>query len=154
MKHYIIDGYNLLFTLSESGLEIEEARNEMIHFLHQHLIDRKALFTFVFDSSPNNAWEFEYLTPFTIIFSPPRLSADQYILEMVQGKKSPGNLTVVTSDKLLATEVRALSAQVQTTKSFLRFCRKRKKISEKEFFSTEKENQRWKEIFEKKLQDD
>lgn len=154
MKHFVIDGYNLLFAFAVKDDEIEISRKEMISFLFKQLQTSKDEFTFIFDSSPNNAWEFEYRAPFKIIFAPPQLSADQYILEIVQGNRYPHDLTVITSDKMLAHECRSLGASTQSCSAFLKFSLKKNKIEEEKPKATKKERDRWLKIFEKKRKEE
>lgn len=154
MQRYIVDGYNLLFQLEEEHQDLEKQRKKLLSSLEELTTFQSLDITFVFDSSTNNAWTFEYWSSIKVVFAPLGTSADQYIVEMLHGSKYPATYTVVTSDKHLKSLCREIGAQVQTIPSFFSWVsKKEKKERPKEMKDTPFHIQRLKQIFEEKLSD-
>ncbi|MEM8727604.1 MAG: NYN domain-containing protein, partial [Chlamydiota bacterium] len=100
---YLIDGYNLFFKLQGERLPLEEKREEFIHLLDRFVATFKIQVLMVFDSHYRNGKDFASKRPLSNIevsFSPKNLSADQYLLELLEWDSK--NTTLVTSDKELS----------------------------------------------------
>jgi predicted RNA-binding protein with PIN domain len=147
----LIDGYNLLFSLHDDIEDVERDRRTLLSYLSSYLSNVSQEILFIFDSTKNNAWHFEYHESLKVIFSPTNMSADTYILEMIQGTKHPGNITLVTADKTLAHKAKDLGAQIQTISAFLHWLEKKDPSADKEPNESSLQRKRLEKIFEKRL---
>lgn len=132
--HYWIDGYNLLFYLPKSKSSFEEKRRDLILKLNQKAKAFHIQMTLVFDASdPNQDFDtrshFDFLE---IIYTRPKKTADQAILEIVEQSSKPSNLCVVSSDKDLSFKAKALGSQTLSLPSFLEFLSKKQKSPSKD----------------------
>ena len=130
---YLIDGYNLFFKLEEEILPLEEKREEFISLLDEEVGNLRLKVLLIFDSHRENAEAFaskRKLKNLEVSFSPQNLSADHYILELLEWDAK--NTTLVTSDKKLAMEAKHRGAKIESVEGFVRFIlqRRRKKNSE------------------------
>jgi predicted RNA-binding protein with PIN domain len=151
---YLIDGYNLFFKLKEEILPLEEKRNEFIALLDEEVGDLHLNAFLIFDSHIENSHDYaskRTLKHLEISFSPKNLSADHYILELLEW--SSKNTTLVTSDKSLGVKAKHLGAKVKTIEAFVEFIlkkRKQKKPRGKvEMKETDANIKRYLEAFEK-----
>lgn len=153
---YLIDAYNLFFKLEEEILPLQEKREAFIALLDAEGEGMKHQLSLVFDSHQKSAEDFaskKILKNVDVIFSPKNLSADQYLLELIEWEAK--NTILVTSDKSLAKKASHLGAQVQSVEAFVaQIIRQRKKgqskgkIDQKE---NPKQLERYLEIFTKRL---
>lgn len=143
--HYFIDGYNLLFRLSEETKTLEEARKKIIDYL----VDSKFSLTLVFDGKRNDLPDRMHKGELEIVYTSKGQSADNYILEELSFVKNPKNYTIVTSDKKLASLCCQMGAYSQTIDSFLALLQKSRTIPtrEKPFKETDREFNRLLKIF-------
>ncbi len=110
-KHYIVDGYNVIFSTFLSELELQRARDILISFAGTYAPDRV---TIVFDgragiigpSMPN------------VVFTKGE-KADDYIKRLVESIKDRGRVIVVTNDKSIIGYVKYLGARTISPKQFL-----------------------------------
>ena len=151
---YLIDGYNLFFKLEEEILPLEEKREEFISLLNEEVEGLTLKVLLIFDSHRENAKDFaskRKLKNLEVSFSPKNLSADHYILELLEWDAK--NTTLVTSDKRLAIEAKHHGAKIKSIESFVRFIlqRRRKKNSKikVELQETDDNIKRYLDAFEK-----
>ncbi|MCX6995146.1 MAG: NYN domain-containing protein [Chlamydiae bacterium] len=145
--HYFIDGYNLLFRLSQEKMSFERSRQEVI----ASLLGVKLSLTVVFDGGGGDGAQRTHKGPLEIIYTAKGQSADSYILDELAWIKKPGAYTVVTSDKPLGANCRQLGASVKSISDFLEALYKKQAIKrvEKPIKDNEKELSRLLKIFQK-----
>ena len=156
---FVIDGYNLIFRALETKEEsLEKQRDQVIPFLWGLFEGTKHRVEIIFDSNPKYFFSLNTHRdpPFHLLFSPPQMSADAFIMEICHGSKKR-DLTIVSSDKHLLLSVKELEIPTLTVEDFLslfRFKKKKKGHSEKPVIehSTEK-LARYRDIFEKRADD-
>lgn len=125
---YIIDGYNFMFRIQEQKKgSFEKARNTLISLLNEELRIIKTHVSVVFDSS-EQIREFAQsaiLENIEVIYAPKGLSADEYIIEIVEQSKNPKTLNIVTSDSGLARQCQHLGAKTTSIDDFVALITKR-----------------------------
>lgn len=103
---YLVDGNNLAGTGSASG------RRGVVDLIRRHTLSRGGRYTIIFDGPPDDHFVGDLdLGAVKIRFSGSR-SADEIIRQSLRATKNPRNLTVVTSDRSLASSCRSLGARV------------------------------------------
>jgi len=130
---YLIDGYNLFFKLEEEILPLEEKREEFISLLDEEVGNLRLKVLLIFDSHRENAEAFaskRKLKNLEVSFSPQNLSADHYILELLEWDAK--NTTLVTSDKKLAMEAKHHGAKIESVEGFVRFILRRRRKNNSE----------------------
>jgi predicted RNA-binding protein with PIN domain len=121
----LIDGYNLLFQSGLGGRAggpgwIHRARDQLLEFLHEHLVDYWATgTTIVFDKSQGKVPQHDSQTErgLKIMFAMEHPEADDLIEELILAHTSPKSLIVVSSDlrvRRRAMTRRALSLDSET----------------------------------------
>lgn len=156
MSSFYVDGYNLLFSLIESfPCCVESSRVELVHLLDDLIFEANLNATVIFDnhsplSTPKPS--IEYQDFLHVVFSPRGLTADGYLLELVQGSKNPKTMIIVTSDIALAKEARYLGATTLSNEEFLEKLSKkiRKKPTKKRAQEGPKEFERLLTLFEER----
>ena len=157
--HYIIDAYNLFFRLEKQITPLPKKREEFLQCLVEEIELCRLSATLIFDSGSTHTSPFpstKSLKQLQITFSPHGISADEYILECLKIKKSSQSITVVTSDKDLATKGRGLGAKTMTIEEFLELVQAKKKRNkkykdDKQLFDSKKNIARLQLIFEENL---
>jgi len=154
--HYIIDGYNLTFNIPNKSGVLEDNRREVLNGLKTVFSGSECDLTIVFDGKgPDISFESFHLIQ--VIFTPGKMSADDYILEVVSVSLHPSRITVVSSDKNLNRQCKYYGANILPIKEFLRWIKKKsfKKHKQTNFdFQDSKQNiERLNEIFEKRLKE-
>ena len=151
---YLIDGYNLFFQLQETILPLEEKREEFIALVDSELGNSQLRAMMVFDSHQENSSDFASQKRYQhleVVFSPKGLSADHYLLELLEWDAK--NTTLVTSDQSLAKRAKHLGAKTLTVKGFVSYILNRarkKQKNEKPLYRESKEMMnRYLEAFEK-----
>ena len=121
--HYLIDGYNYLFACIDSKKELRSQRQLVISSLQQKFADLELEGTIVFDGSQPRGEQsgLSYKSPLIIAYSFAGETADQYLIEKIEGFSRPSELTLVTNDKMLSSTARNHKAHVMDIKVFLRF---------------------------------
>lgn len=158
--HYLIDGYNFLFRiLSLKKKSLEKSRESLIEILSAELKDLKGDISLIFDSAQQilDVPQTTILEHLQIVYAPKGLSADQYILELVEQCCNPKTIKVVTSDGDLARQCRYLRAPTLTIEEFIIFIlkKKKKKVETKPSYSPPKwELERLLKIFEHRFKAD
>ncbi|MCP5505478.1 MAG: NYN domain-containing protein [Chlamydiales bacterium] len=125
---YLIDGYNLFFKLEEEILPLEEKREEFLTLFDQVVDQLKLNVLMVFDSHYENSGHFaskRKLSHLEVSFSPKNLSADDYILELLEWNAK--QITLVTSDRELSKRGSFLGAKTLSIESFVAFIIKKQK---------------------------
>ena len=156
--HYVIDGYNFLFSLNTQIVNLEADREDLITSLSSLLSGLNS--SIVFDSSFPNAENYpsrSFQQGIEIIYAPEGQTADDCIIELVSYKKNRAEICVVTSDTHLARHVHALSCRSKSIPLFVDYLLSRKRKlrtrGKPPLIATTHEIHRLTQIFEKKLQE-
>ncbi len=126
---YWIDGYNLLFYLPKIPGSFQERRRFLISLIEKQAEKLSLRITIVFDASdPSQDQDTRaHLQTLEIIYTHPKKSADDAILEALEFSKSPSQICVVTSDNGLSKKALAMGAKIFTISDFLLFLQKKHK---------------------------
>jgi uncharacterized protein len=150
---YIIDGYNLIFTLSDDLSDLEDNRNNVLNILKDSFKNSEHDITVIFDGSGPDI-SYESFNSIKIIFTPTKMSADEYILEIISISLRPSQITVVSSDKKLTKQCSYFGSKIMNNKNFLRLLKNKPKSEEiSTFQDTRKNIERLNKIFEKKFKE-
>lgn len=125
---YLIDGYNLFFKLEEEILPLEEKREEFLTLFDQVVVELKLNVLIIFDSHYENSAHFaskRKLSHLEVSFSPKNLSADDYILELLEWNAK--QTTLVSSDRQLSKRGSFLGAKTMSIEAFVGFIIKKQK---------------------------
>ena len=155
--HYLIDGYNVLFSL-ESSNDLQLQRKELTEYLTEKFSRLKLSGFIIFDGSHNRdeVSGRSYGTPLEVLFSPKGQTADCTIVEHVEFAKNPKEITVITNDSGLKRRIRSFGAHVKQTAPFIRFLEKKTYLKKEEKYPLEenpREFHRLLKIFERRLED-
>jgi predicted RNA-binding protein with PIN domain len=157
---YIVDGYNLIFRIFDLSFEkLELQREQVVPYLWDLFIGTSHHIDIVFDSHPEHFFSqsVQRNPPFHLLFSPPPLSADAFILEMCHGITKKGEVVVVSSDKFLTRQVQELQFKTLTVEDFLknfrRQSRKGRSFEKPSFDPKSEKTARYLELFEKRSHD-
>lgn len=154
---YLLDGYNLIFSLSDSHKNLKVQRDETILFLKKRFAIKKISGILVFDGSHLRDEEsgLSYPSPLIVAYAPKNMSADDYIIEKVEFSKNPKVCVVVTNDKGLARHVKSMGAKVESNADFIAWISKNKtKKASREAKDSPQNIERLLKIFEKRLEED
>lgn len=150
---YLIDGYNILFSLSDSSKPLKNQRQDLIQYLQECFITLKLKGILVFDGAHRRDEESgrSYKSPLEIMYTPKGQNADSFLIEQIRLSKNPKECTLITNDAGLKRHAKALSASVQKTKDFILFLEKasKQKDREKPDRETAKNIERLLKLFEK-----
>ena len=154
--HYYVDGYNFLFRICNRGAPLEMRRESLIDILNRELRFLKGRCSLIFDSAQQirNCPQCAFLDNLEVVYTPRDMTADAYIIELVDQSRTPKMLTVVTSDTGLARQCRSLGAHVTTIEAFITLIIKKTAIEEEEKPTQElsdRELERLRKIFEERL---
>ena len=149
---YIIDGYNLLFRVRTSKHTLADQRDAILKNLE--LKSRKIGIdvVIVFDAQfQEDATSKSHLGVLEIIFTKTGETADDKILRLIKAYPDPQKVTVVTSDRQLASYSRKRLAQTLTVEAFIRLIQSRyqNKINPKKTKASTTQN--YLDIFESRL---
>ncbi len=126
--HYIVDGYNLLFRILTSSVDLATRRQQIVENLNKKVKLLGIHVTIVFDShyrlEESTKSHFEALE---IQFTSRGITADEWIIEKVQKISNSETIIVVTSDKKLALMVRGSSVKTESIEEFVTTLNKRVK---------------------------
>jgi uncharacterized protein len=160
MRHYFIDGYNLIFRVFQKKASLEEKRSEILAIFNQVALQQQLDLTFVFDATlqkdaMSHRGHYDHLE---IVYTGAAESADDYILHEISERINPSLETVITSDRELATRSKNLGAQALSIENFLAMLRKKrrkatKSLSSKDVQESKAELERLLKIFEQRLED-
>lgn len=156
---YILDGYNLLFTLTESAQPLAQQRQKIIHFLQKKFASFRMDGILVFDGRVRQGEESgrSYPSPLEVIYTPKGQSADQFIIERIESSQNPRQITVVTNDRGLIANSRPFGTKVISNAEFIEWLlsRKKKNPEQKAHIADSKQNiERLLIIFEKRLNEE
>ncbi len=154
--HYLIDGYNLLFEMTEESSGFQKNREFIIRFIHENLHHLNLSATLIFDgANPSPFLDYAYFDHLEIIFTTKGLSADEFIIEKVETIKP---VTVITSDNHLQMICRTLGAKIISSNEFIQKINnknhkqtKKKSHNKPIFQETDAQIERLNRIFETKL---
>lgn len=125
---YIVDGYNLLFRILTSSVDLATRRQQIVENLNKKVKLLGIQVTIVFDSNyrleESTKSHFEALE---IQFTSRGITADEWIIEKVQKIANPETIIVVTSDKKLGLIVRSASVKTESIEEFVTTLNKRVK---------------------------
>ena len=151
---YWIDGYNLLFFLLNEENNFENSRQELINYISENHSHKKL--TVIFDAHHSDD-EFVHITEnkgIEVIFTPSKVTADQFIIEKLSFAKNPKIITVVTSDNGVLLNAKSLGAKTQKLKTFLKATKKQKNfLEEKPTVDSDPELERLLKAFLNRLDD-
>jgi predicted RNA-binding protein with PIN domain len=156
---YLLDGYNLLFTLTESDHPLANQRQKIVRFLQKKFASLKLAGIVVFDGKIRHGEESgrSYPSPLEVVYTPKGQSADAFIIEKLEMSSNPRQITVVTNDRGLIANARALGAKTIHNGEFIEklLSRKNKANPVKADIADSKRNiERLLIIFEKKLREE
>ena len=120
MQHFIIDGYNALFTLKPFLRASFRSRDGFLLYLKTAWLfgSRRNKATVVFDGRQGVISNQPKIhAPLRIIFAK-RSSADEEIVHLVEKEKHPQHTTVVTDDRELTERVKLLGARTIAVRVF------------------------------------
>jgi predicted RNA-binding protein with PIN domain len=158
--NYFLDGYNILFTLTESDHPFATQRQKIIRFLQKRFALFKMNGILVFDGKVRRDEESgrSYRSPLDIIYTPKGQSADQYIVERIESSENPRQITVVTNDRALVANARSLGAKTTPNAEFIQWLLSRKKKTagpvKPDAADTRQNIDRLLALFEKRLKED
>jgi predicted RNA-binding protein with PIN domain len=118
---YAIDGNNLIGAALRSCRPSEEQRESLVAAVADLLRTTRAQATVVFDGAPETGRQRRHLGPLTVAYAK---SADDGIIAMIGGARSPADWIVVTDDRGLADRARALGARREAIAEFLKRLRR------------------------------
>lgn len=126
----IVDGYNVIFKISELGYttekcDIEVLRNRFLAMLEQYKEKRKHKLIVVFDGQgAGNSTEIRP-AGIDVVFSRQDLNADEEIKRMVSSSDNPKHITVITSDRDIEQYVKRYGCKVVDALAFYRDIKKK-----------------------------
>ena len=125
---YLIDGYNLIFSLIETKETLQTLRQQTIRYLQKKFASRGLEGMLVFDGAHKRDDEsgLSYPSPLIVAYAPKGQSADAYIIEQVEIAKNPKQITVITNDQGLIRHIRAANAKVMSNSAFINWLKKKK----------------------------
>lgn len=120
MKHYIIDGNNLIgkdkFLNQIQKKNKQQSRGKLVFLISRYLNQKKVTVSLHFDGFEN---ERITVSGIKIKYSE-KSSADEKIKQEIERSKNPKNIILVTSDSNLAEFGRVCSCQVIKSEEFIR----------------------------------
>ncbi len=155
--YFLIDGYNLIFSLIKSKESLKTLRSQVIVSLQKLFTKRKISGTLVFDGAHLREEEsgLSYSSPLIIAYTPKGQSADEYIVEQIKGSSHPKQMIVITNDRGLQGHAKSYGAKVQPNDEFIQWLHKpQKRKKQIEPRDTQQNLDRLLKIFEDKLKND
>jgi predicted RNA-binding protein with PIN domain len=152
--YYLIDGYNLIFSLVSSKENLKTLRLKVVQSLQKRFAASKISGIIVFDGVHRKDEEsgISYSSPLIIAYAPKGQSADEYIIEQIEFSKNPKQITVITNDKGLTLHAKYAGAKVEKNAEFIQWLQKSKRKTTKfEPKETQQNIDRLLKIFEEKL---
>ncbi len=126
----IVDGYNVIFKISELGYttekcDIEILRNRFLAMLEQYKEKRKHKLIVVFDGQ--GAGNSSEIRPagIDVVFSRQDLDADEEIKRLVSSSDNPRHITVITSDRDIEQYVKKYGCKVVGALAFYKDIKKK-----------------------------
>lgn len=103
-KRLLIDGYNLLNSRAfptPAHLDLEGQRDHLARVLNSYAAKKNLTITLIFDNSQKPSRNISRHRRLKIVFSAPGQEADDLIKKLIRQEKTPGELTVVSSDRAI-----------------------------------------------------
>lgn len=117
---YLTDGNNIMGASRQAGLIGPDRRAGLVKVLQALARQQGGRYVVVFDGPPGDGFADDVrLGSVEVVFGG-RLSADEIILQRLRKARTPGDWTVITADRSLATRSRHLGAAVLTAAELLR----------------------------------
>lgn len=153
---YWIDGYNLLFKMPSLEGSLEEKRRQLILDLNAYSKKLHLSFILVFDAKTKGAPLAlrSHYDSLEILYATGSKTADEAILEEIELLGIGSRACVVTSDRGLAYQARALGTSTMSLLEFVQFLtkkQKRRSLPLVESKDSPKEIERLCKIFEQRL---
>jgi len=162
--HYFLDGYNLLFSLMPGDrVDLQAERKQLLEQLREKVALAGLNVTVVFDARTEPLWRRQHAGDLEIVFTDQNICADRWILQKLEGARTPACCEVVSNDRELLRRSRWAGARTQVVAAWMKWLDKkaRKRTltptvikKERAMLSSpeERENERWLRIFEERLQ--
>lgn len=133
---YLLDGYNLLFREVKNPRPLQKVRERILKELDEHVLEAGMRVTIIFDSAEKkfvsiSSYKLEALE---VVFTSEGLTADEYILELIELCKNPRQKMVITQDRDLIKKAKRLGADSLDIEGF--FSLLFKKLKKKQPHST------------------
>ncbi len=155
---FFIDAYNMFFhsTFEHGNNAFQLTRERFIQFYKGRLKDTSGTHIFIFDGKRGNEFPIPSVTGsgnVEVIFSPPDLSADDYIIERLSHDKDTHSICLVSNDKGLLNRAKQYRVQSMSQKSYISLINKKRtfKQSKIDYIEDEQEIVRLERIFSKEL---
>lgn len=158
--YYLIDGYNFLFSLLDSKHSLASQRQKIILFIKKQFSIFELSGSLIFDGARCREEEsgISYPSPLEVVYTPKRQTADNYIIEKIEGGKKQDQFTVVTNDRGLIANCRPLGAKIISNTEFLAWLqkktKKKNKVAKISIVETKQNLDRLLKAFEEKLKED
>lgn len=117
--HYYLDGYNCLFSMQGTGVNLHLERTGFLALLRKCVAALKLNVTIVFDSSVQEQSTRGTLLPLECVYTSQHETADDYLLSVIKHSRLPARITLVTSDNALAVSARHYGAGTIEVTPFL-----------------------------------
>jgi len=149
MKHYIIDGNNLIGKIDSlkkmQQKDKQHSREKVAFMIDNHFREKKTKVTIHFDGFENLPIK---LNGSKIIYSDSK-SADEKIKQQIELSKNRKNLVVITSDNNIQEFARVCSSGIMKSEEFLTMI-KRKEVDHEQNIIDKMKNdmEEWKQLFE------
>lgn len=151
---YLIDGYNLIFSLIKSKESLQTLRQQVIRYLQKKFTSRKLSGMVIFDGAHRRDEEsgLSYPSPLIVAYTPKGQSADAYIVEQISIAHNPKEIMVITNDKGLIRHAKSAGAKVMGNDEFIEWLKKKKRPSSTTLMKESPQNiERLEKIFEERL---
>jgi predicted RNA-binding protein with PIN domain len=154
--YYFIDGYNLLFTTTDSVKNLQIQRQTLVAWVQREFAKLRLSGSVVFDGAHRRGEEsgLSYPSPLEVAYTPKGQSADEYIIEQLSIQKNCKISVVITNDMGLRRHAQAMGARTQSNESFLQWLAKKGKkkgTKGKVIKETAQQIDRLMKIFEERL---
>jgi predicted RNA-binding protein with PIN domain len=115
----IIDGHNLIGKMSEIRLGERDDEEKLLRILARQLHRGSQKFVVVFDKGADLDSGLRQKGPrLSVIFAPPKGSADEIIIDMIKQDPNPKGLTIVSSDNEIRRCARSRRARLVSSEDF------------------------------------
>jgi len=135
--HYVLDGYNVIFgedlsSPKSTGEQFESARFRFIEMLSQFKRRSRDKVTVVFDGGDKGKVrdDGEFAHGVEVIFSGPRASADDVIIERIDRSRRSRQLVVVSDDRQIRQAARRARIRSLGTSDFMSTMRRQEDARE------------------------
>jgi len=149
MKHYIIDGNNLIGKINSlqklQEKDKQHSREKLAFMIDNYFQEKKVKVTIHFDGFENLPIK---LNSSKIVYSDNK-SADEKIKKQIELTKNRKNLVVITSDNNIQEFARVCSSGIMKSEEFLRMSERNEVDYEKNIIDKMKnDTEEWRQLFE------